>query len=229
MAAPRDAVGNGRTRRRMAAGNRATRRCRRRIANMVCELGARRAHCGTSQRGETVQAASSQAARPERDARSELWPGARQDRKRHVGAEPRTATHRETAGNGLARRRVVVGNRATRRCRRRIATTVCELGAQRAHLGTSQRGPHARAASSHTAETPQNKRCGMAQGKIASGTQRAASRRQHPATPRATGEQGAGWRRTDGQQGVAGGESLTRFASWARGTRTLGHHSGAQP
>ena len=50
-------------------GSREQRRCWRRIANTACESGAQRAHLGTSRRCATLQAASSHAARQERDAR----------------------------------------------------------------------------------------------------------------------------------------------------------------
>ena len=149
------------------------------------------------QHGATVQAALLQAARPERDARSARC-GMAQG-KITIGtrmAASGMATPRDAASDGQSRRWVAADNRATRRCRRRITKTVCNLGARAATV---------RAASSRATRPDGDAReacyvawC-VARSQAASKGQRRA--RQHPATPRAINN--VGRRRTDGQQGVA--------------------------
>ena len=74
-----------------ATGGRATKRCRRRIATTVCDLGARREHLWAFRRGATTQAISSQPTWPERETREKQHVAWRAVRSRTARVGPRCA------------------------------------------------------------------------------------------------------------------------------------------
>ena len=130
-------AGDGRERRGAATGGRATKRCRQRIGNTVCELGIRRVHLWTSRRGARVRAAASpQSQKLERGARSALC-GAAHGTLRASRAGQRPAKPLATGEKRGGPQRVAGQQSAANRD---IGKPVCDLGTRHGHRWTPRHG-----------------------------------------------------------------------------------------